>query len=63
MSEAKRPKPVMMIDEWGPTTEQTQTSCKHRDGSCERCGTSDRRDAKHRTRSGRGVVAENLRKP
>lgn len=33
------------------------TRCKHRPGDCERCGTTDRRDALHETIGGRGVVA------
>lgn len=33
------------------------TSCKHAPGSCEKCGTTDRRDALHTTRGGHGAVA------
>ena len=35
----------------------TATSCKHGRGGCEECGTTDRRDARHATKGGRGVVA------
>ena len=34
------------------------TKCKHREGTCEKCGTTDRRDVKHTTQKGRGRVAQ-----
>lgn len=34
------------------------TKCKHREGACEKCGTTDRRDVKHTTQKGRGRVAQ-----
>ncbi len=34
------------------------TKCKHREGACEKCGTTDRRDVKHTTKDGRGRVAQ-----
>lgn len=43
------------------TATEPVTRCKHGDGVCETCGTTDRRDAKHRTKNGRGVVGS-LRK-
>ena len=39
------------------TVEPPVTRCKHGRGACEECGTSDRRDALHRTKGGRGAVA------
>ena len=33
------------------------TSCKHGLGSCEACGTTNRRDTFHTTKGGRGVVS------
>jgi hypothetical protein len=33
------------------------TCCKHGPGDCDACGTSDRRDARHSTIGGRGMVA------
>jgi len=39
------------------TLEPPATRCKHGRGDCEECGTSDRRDALHRTKGGRGAVA------
>ena len=34
-----------------------QTCCKHGDGPCEECGTTNARDALHTTDQGRGVVS------
>lgn len=31
--------------------------CKHGEGSCEECGTTNRRDAVHTTTAGKGAVA------
>jgi len=42
--------------EWMPEDE-SRTACKHGRTECERCGTTDRRDVRHTTRNGRGVVA------
>ena len=36
------------------------TSCKHGPGSCETCGTTNRRDTFHTTKGGRGVVSRLL---
>jgi len=33
------------------------TCCKHGHDECERCGTTNRRDAKHTTVGGKGLVA------
>ena len=33
------------------------TACKHGRDQCERCGTSDRRDGRHATVGGKGLVA------
>jgi hypothetical protein len=48
--------------EWHGGFPQHRTTCKHRAGDCEACGTTDRRDVTHKTRGGRGVVAEKLRR-
>jgi hypothetical protein len=32
-------------------------ACKHDHDECERCGTTNRRDVKHRTINGRGAIA------
>lgn len=37
--------------------EKNNTTCKHGLEECERCGTTDRRDARHTTVGGRGLVA------
>lgn len=34
------------------------TVCKHGKGSCEACGTTNRRDVKHKTTGGKGVVGK-----
>lgn len=62
MSEGRDMTTGVVVDGWHGTIEPPRTTCKHRDGRCERCGTSDRRDALHTTRNGRGVVADKLRK-
>lgn len=41
---------------WPPTPEPMRAKCKHGDGDCEDCGTTDRRDVNHTTRGGVGVV-------
>jgi len=35
---------------------EDSTACKHGSGSCEICGTTDRRDVLHTTKNGRGSV-------
>lgn len=47
--------PILLNWGWGFVIPHT-TSCKHGDGDCDECGTSDRRDVKHTTRGGKGVV-------
>lgn len=42
--------------------EPDNTRCKHGTADCEACGSSNRRDAKHTTKNGRGAVGS-LRKP
>ena len=44
-------------NDWHFTVIKPSTCCKHGQGECELCGTTDRRDYKHRTRGGKGVVA------
>lgn len=39
----------------------TRTECKHGEGPCETCGTTNRRDTPHKTKGGLGVVGR-LRK-
>ena len=39
---------------WG--TPVPQTVCKHGEGSCEACGTTNRREVVHTTEGGRGAV-------
>ena len=56
---------IMITDCFGPLgvcVEPPTTSCKHGDGPCETCGTTDRRDAGHRTVNGRGAVARLMKK-
>lgn len=48
--------------EWHGVFPRHNTTCKHGAGDCASCGTTDRRDVIHKTRGGRGVVAERLRK-
>lgn len=45
------------IDYWHFEVIVPTTCCKHGQDECERCGTTNRRDAKHRTIGGRGLVA------
>ena len=45
---------------WG-IANPAPTVCKHGEGSCEECGTTNRRDMPHTTVGGRGVVGR-LRK-
>ena len=40
---------------WGTVVEPTAV-CKHGTGSCEECGTTNRRDVVHTTQGGRGAV-------
>lgn len=40
---------------WG-TANPNPTLCKHGVGSCEECGTTNRRDSAHTTKGGRGAV-------
>lgn len=42
---------------WG-TPIPDQTVCKHGEGSCEACGTTNRRDVVHTTTGGRGAVGQ-----
>lgn len=47
-------------DPWAPESIPSAppaTACKHGQYACERCGTSDRRDALHATSAGWGRVA------
>jgi hypothetical protein len=44
------------FDGWSVTL-PTPTRCKHGLGSCETCGTTNRRDEQHTTKGGRGLVA------
>lgn len=37
------------------------TACRHGREECSRCGTTDRRDVRHRSAGGRGVVGQLLR--
>jgi hypothetical protein len=46
---------ALVVDSF--TVQPPVTRCKHGRGACEECGTSDRRDALHRTKGGRGAVA------
>lgn len=39
-----------------------QTACKHGEGACEDCGTTDTRDALHTTRGGVGAVGRLFKK-
>ena len=32
------------------------TVCKHGEADCDKCGTSSRRDRKHKTMNGKGIV-------
>ena len=43
--------------DWSFTIVKNCTCCKHGDGPCESCGTTNKRDYKHKTRGGKGVVA------
>jgi len=40
------------------TVKKPTTACKHGEGDCEECGTTNRRDQMHETRGGRGVVGQ-----
>ena len=44
------------------TPEPENTRCKHSAEECSLCGTSNRRDAKHTTKNGRGAVGS-IRRP
>ncbi len=44
-------------NDWYMSVIPPTTCCKHGDGSCEACGTTDRRDHKHKTLGGKGLVA------
>lgn len=57
MSDQTQRKSLVNCDYWPPEPQQPVTSCKHGPGDCEACGTTDRRDVKHTTRGGKGVVA------
>ena len=46
-----------MLDSWHFEIIEPTTCCKHGHCECERCGTTNQRDCKHRTVGGRGVVA------
>jgi hypothetical protein len=43
--------------DWNFEIVPPNTTCKHHEGTCDRCGTSDLVDAKHTTVAGRGSVA------
>lgn len=45
---------------WG--TPIPQTVCKHGEGSCEECGTTNRRDVRHTTEGGRGAIGRLFRR-
>ena len=38
------------------------TSCKHKEGDCEVCGTSNKRDVIHETKQGVGKVSSLIKK-
>lgn len=42
---------------WHYSVVPDATCCKHGGGSCETCGTTNRRDHKHKTNGGKGLVA------
>jgi hypothetical protein len=44
-------------NDWYMSVIPPRARCKHGDGSCETCGTTDRRDYKHKTLGGKGIVA------
>lgn len=46
---------------WSYEPPEVVTRCKHGPDPCERCGTTERRDARHTTVKGRGKVARALR--
>jgi hypothetical protein len=41
-----------------PTNRQSGAACKHGEGSCETCGTTDRREVVHTTEGGLGAVGK-----
>lgn len=45
-----------------PSVRPSHLKCKHGDGSCEICGTSERTDIVHTTKKGKGVVGDLLTK-
>lgn len=60
------PKPPVLTDlydqgavvgEYMMAPPPSKTACKHGVGECELCGTTDKRDVKHTTVSGRGKIA------
>ena len=48
--------------QWDSPVYDGATRCKHGIASCEECGTSRRRDARHTTVNGRGKVGEAIRR-
>jgi hypothetical protein len=44
-----------IIDDWFHVVPD-KTKCKHGTKDCDICGTSNRRDTKHKTENGRGAV-------
>jgi hypothetical protein len=59
-------KPGVSVSVYGPGLYNTivihNTKCKHGDGDCEVCGTTDLADRKHSTVNGEGKVARLRRK-
>lgn len=53
----KRPLVLAQQHDWCFMEEPATTECKHTTHDCAICGTTDRRDALHRTRGGTGAVA------
>ena len=69
MTTKKWPHPPVIVDcftgqvhgagwnDWHMVELKPETCCKHGAGECETCGTTDRRDYKHKTVGGKGAVA------
>jgi hypothetical protein len=60
MIEEKKIQSYSVVDCWDLEWFQIlapKTKCKHRDGSCQICGTSNQKDEIHTTKNGKGLIA------
>lgn len=49
---------IKFTDDWNHSIIKENTKCKHDAGyGCDKCGTSQRRDVKHKTINGDGEIA------